>query len=105
MVWTGSCLGLLALLVGLYERQDQLYLVALFLVSARFCFLAEVSASMGGLGACRPTLRNVPGILPCLFVLAGQKVGFKSSVHEVLCPVSGVCSGRIYVRHAFMVFW
>lgn len=56
-------------------------MVAPFLVSAGFCFLAEVFASVEELEACRLTLRNVPGILPCLFVLAGQKLGVKSSVH------------------------
>ena len=66
-----------------YGGQDQLYLVARFLVSEAFCFLAEASAAAGELEACRHTLGDVPGILPCLFVLAGRKLGVWRLVQSI----------------------
>lgn len=58
------------------------YLVARFLVSESFCFLAEVSATAGELEACRHTLGDVAGILPRLHVLAGQKLGIQGVSSE-----------------------
>lgn len=72
-------LDLLTLWVTLTEGTC---LVAHFLVSEGFCFLAEVSAAAGELEACRHILGHVPGILPCLFVCAGQKLGVKSLVQS-----------------------
>ena len=60
-----------------------MYLVARFLVSRGFCFLAEVSATAGELEPCRHTLGDVPRVLPCLFVLAGQKLGVKRLAQSI----------------------
>lgn len=55
-----------------------MYLVAQFLVSEGFCFLAEVSATAGELEACRLSLGGLPGILLCLCScrteVKGQKI-------------------------------
>lgn len=84
MVWTGlDRVRSADTLCSPYGGHDQLYLVARFLVSEGFCFIAEVSATTGELEACKHTLEDVPGILPCLFVLAGQKLGVKRLVQSI----------------------
>lgn len=80
-------LDLLTLWVALREGTVG-FLVAHFLVSEGFCFLAEVSATAGELEACRYTFADVPGILPCFFVLAGQKLGVKRLVQNMSWHVS-----------------